>query len=149
MEQVRHCISSKLGNFLFLDGGTFRSSLKVVDENYTKIQKLQIKSLRYISVKYFSTLYTTLTFLRLYYNFSTLYTTLPHNLIKVKLVDLIERIFQRKALFILHVMIGMLSSHLMQSEIIIYGRVRKCVTLSPFSKTRVILDLALNFIDKL
>ena len=38
-----------------------------------------------------------------------------------------------KALFILHVMIGMLSSHLMQSEIIIYGLVRKCVKLSPFS----------------
>ena len=32
-----------------------------------------------------------------------------------------------KALFILHVMIGMLFSHLMQSEIIIYGLVRKCV----------------------
>ena len=30
------------------------------------------------------------------YNFSTLYTTLPHNLIKDKLVDLIERIFQRE-----------------------------------------------------
>ena len=29
------------------------------------------------------------------YDFSTLYTTLPHNLIKAKLVDLIERIFQR------------------------------------------------------
>ena len=30
------------------------------------------------------------------YDFSTLYTTLPHNLIKDKLVDLIERIFQRE-----------------------------------------------------
>ena len=30
------------------------------------------------------------------YDFSTLYTTLPHNLIKDILVDLIERIFQRK-----------------------------------------------------
>ena len=30
------------------------------------------------------------------YNFSTLYTTLPHNLIKDKLVDLIERTFHRK-----------------------------------------------------
>ena len=29
-------------------------------------------------------------------DFSTLYTTLPHNLIKDKLVDLIERIFQRE-----------------------------------------------------
>ena len=28
------------------------------------------------------------------YDFSTVYTTLPHNLIKDKLVDLIERIFQ-------------------------------------------------------
>ena len=40
-----------------------------------------------------------------------------------------------KALFILHVMIGMLSVHLMQAEIIIYGLVRKCVKLSRFSQT--------------
>ena len=33
------------------------------------------------------------------YDFSTLYTTLPHNLIKNKLVDLIERIFQREGFF--------------------------------------------------
>ena len=38
-----------------------------------------------------------------------------------------------KALFILHVMIRMLPSHLMQSEIIIYGLVKKCVKLSPIS----------------
>ena len=30
------------------------------------------------------------------YDFSTLYTTLPHNLIKDKLIDLIERIFKRE-----------------------------------------------------
>ena len=29
-------------------------------------------------------------------DFSTLYTTLPHNLIKDKLIDLIERAFQRE-----------------------------------------------------
>ena len=29
------------------------------------------------------------------YDFSTLYTTLPHNAIKDKLIDLIERTFQR------------------------------------------------------
>ena len=29
------------------------------------------------------------------YDFSTLYTTLPHNLMEDKLVDLIERIFQK------------------------------------------------------
>ena len=66
-------------------------------------------------------------------NISTLYTTLPHNLIKDKLVDLIERIFQRQgSLYI--AMIGMLFSPLMQLEIIIYGLVRKCVKLSPFSE---------------
>ena len=30
------------------------------------------------------------------YDFSTLYTTLPHNSIKDKLIDLIERTFQRE-----------------------------------------------------
>ena len=30
------------------------------------------------------------------YNFSTLYNTLPHNLIKDKLIDLIERSFHRE-----------------------------------------------------
>ena len=30
------------------------------------------------------------------YDFSTLYTTLTHNLIKAKLIDLIERTFQRE-----------------------------------------------------
>ena len=67
------------------------------------------------------------------YNFSTLYTTLLHSLIKDKLVDLIQRISKGKDLFILHVMIRMLSSLLMQSEIIINGLVRKCVKLSPLS----------------
>ena len=55
-----------------------------------------------------------------------------------------EELSKGKALFILHVIIGMLSSHLMQSEIILYGLVRKCVKLSSFSKTIFILDLALN-----
>ena len=54
-----------------------------------------------------------------------------------------------KGLFILHVMIRMLSSYLMQSEIIIYGLVRKCVKLSPFSKIIFILESVLNYIDKL
>ena len=30
------------------------------------------------------------------YDFSTFYTTLPHNFIKVKLIDLIERTFNRE-----------------------------------------------------
>ena len=44
-----------------------------------------------------------------------------------------KELFKGKALFILRVMIGMLFSHLMQPEIIIYGLVRKCVKLSLFS----------------
>ena len=67
------------------------------------------------------------------YDCSTLYTTLPHNRIKDKLVDLIERTFQREGSLFLRVMIRMLFLHLMQSDIIIYGLVRKCVKLSPFS----------------
>ena len=36
------------------------------------------------------------------YGFSTLYTTLSHNFIKDKLVDLIERTFQREGSLLLH-----------------------------------------------
>ena len=41
------------------------------------------------------------------YDFSTLNITLPHNLIKDKLIDLIEKPFREKALLILHVMTKM------------------------------------------
>ena len=44
-------------------------------------------------------------------------------------VAAVKRLPKGKVLFILHVMIGMLSSPLMQSEIIICGLVRKCVKL--------------------
>ena len=63
----------------------------------------------------------------------SLHTTFPHNLITDKLVDLIERIFHREVLFILHVMIGMHFSPLMQLEIIICSLVKMCVKLPPFS----------------
>ena len=62
-------------------------------------------------------------------------------------MDLIERIFQRE---------GSLEcndrhafSPLMRLEIIIYGLVRKCIKLSTFSETIFMLDLNLNYIDKL
>ena len=68
------------------------------------------------------------------YDFSTLYTILPDNLIKDKLVDLIERTFQREgSLYIACNDKNAFFSHLMQSEIIIYCLIRKCVKLSPFS----------------
>ena len=65
------------------------------------------------------------------YDFSTLYTTLPHNLTKKKLVDLIEIIFHREG----SLYIACNDKHafflpLMQLEIIIYGLVRGCVKLS-------------------
>ena len=41
------------------------------------------------------------------YDFSTLYTTLPHNLIKDKLIDLIESTFQREGSPYLHVVTEM------------------------------------------
>ena len=41
------------------------------------------------------------------YDFSTLYTTLPQNLIKDKLIDLIEKSSREKALLTLHVMTEM------------------------------------------
>ena len=67
------------------------------------------------------------------YDFSTLYTSLPHNLIKDKLVDLIERIFLRESSLYIACNDRHVFSPLMQSNIIIYGLVRKCVKLSPFS----------------
>ena len=64
--------------------------------------------------------------------FSTLYTTLPHNLIKDKLVDLIEKKIQREGSLYIACNDRHAFSPLMQLEIIIYGHVRKCVKLSPF-----------------
>ena len=49
----------------------------------------------------------------------------------------------------LRVVVGVLSSHLVRSEVVISGLVGGCVKLSPFSWTTFILDLALNYIDKL
>ena len=80
------------------------------------------------------------------YDFSTLYTTLPHNLIKDKLVDLIERTFQREGS--LYIACNDRNAFF-TSDAVRNGLVRKCVKLSPFSWTIFLLDLALNYIDKL
>ena len=63
------------------------------------------------------------------YDFSLLYTTLPHNLIKEKLLDLIERTFNKKVSFTLLVMIRERFS-LLRTIIadIIFGLVRMFVT---------------------
>ena len=83
------------------------------------------------------------------YDFSTLDTTLPNNLIKDKLVDFIERIFQREGSLYIACNDRHAFSPLMHLNIIIYGLVRKCVKLSPFCWIIFILDLDLNYIDKL
>ena len=49
----------------------------------------------------------------------------------------------------MRVMIDMLFASLTQLDIIIYGLVRKCVKFTSFSYTMFILDLDLNYIDKL
>ena len=86
------------------------------------------------------------------YDFSTLHTTLPHNLIKEKLLDLIERTFyiKRKVSYTLLVMIRKRFS-LRQTiiEDITFGLVRMYVTPNRFSWTIFILGLALSYKDKL
>ena len=61
------------------------------------------------------------------YDFSTLYTTLPHNLIKDKLIDLINRTFIREKTQYLACTKNVLFSLLMYTIITIYGRVKKSV----------------------
>ena len=87
------------------------------------------------------------------YNFSTLYTTLPHNLIKEKLLDLIEWTFKRalqnygslylacndrKAFSLPLTKVG-----------IHFGHVRMCATPYPISLIIFILDLGPSYTDKL
>ena len=87
-------------------------------------------------------------FILLYYS-SAFYTALSHNLIKEKLIDLIERTFQVKDLFTLLVIIGMLSSRLKSIKGTHYGLARRCVKLSYFFWTIFISDLAQSYADKL
>ena len=85
------------------------------------------------------------------YDFSTLYTTLPHNLIKEKLIDLIERTFYKmegklylacndeKAFFTS-------ADHYRGYHL---GLIRMYVTPYRFSRTIFILGLALSYTEKL
>ena len=86
-------------------------------------------------------------------DFSTLYTTLPHNLIKEKLLDLIEWTFKRalKTMvhFIWHVMTERLFSHPLTKVGIHFGHVRMCATPYPISWIIFILDLGPSYTDKL
>ena len=87
------------------------------------------------------------------YDFPTLYTTLPHNLIKEKLLDLIEWTFKRalKTMvhFIWHVTTERLFSLPLTKVGIHFGHVRMCATPYPISWIIFILDLGPNYTDKL
>ena len=61
------------------------------------------------------------------YDLSTLYTTLPHNLIKDKLIDLIERTFQREGSPYLHVMTELHFLLRKNHKIIMHGHVKMYV----------------------
>ena len=82
------------------------------------------------------------------YDFSTLCTTLPHNLIKEKLTELIEQTEQRPAHFIWLVMKNLISLPNNLKDII-YGHVKQFVTPSITFWTVYSLYLAPNCIDKL
>ena len=61
------------------------------------------------------------------YDFSTLYTTLPHNLIKEKLINLIEWTFKREGSPYMPVAKDRLSSLLKTQNDINFGPVKTCV----------------------
>ena len=84
------------------------------------------------------------------YDFSTLYTTLPHNLIKEKLLDLIERTFYKKEgeLYLAcndkNAFFTSKDHHKRHLKDINFGLVRMYVTPYRFSWTIFILGLALS-----
>ena len=80
------------------------------------------------------------------YDFSTLYTTLPNDLIKENLLDLIERTFYKKdGKLYLACNDKKRFSHLQTIEDITFGLVRMYVTPCRFSWTIFILDLAQSY----
>ena len=85
------------------------------------------------------------------YDFSTLYTTLPHNLIKEKLLDLIEQTFYKRK--VSYTLLVMIRKHFSLRQTIIeditFGLVRMYVVPYRFSWTIFILGLALSYTDKL
>ena len=85
------------------------------------------------------------------YDFSTLYTTLPHNLIKEKLIDLIERTFYKKE-GKLYLACNDKKAFFTSTDLIediTFGLVRMYVTPYRFFWTIFILGLALSYTDKL
>ena len=83
------------------------------------------------------------------YDFSTLYTTLPHDLIKIHLVDLIENTFRREE--VLYLVCNEERAFFASEELKKYN-LWTCQKVSEtlfIFWTIFILDLALSFIDKM
>ena len=82
------------------------------------------------------------------YDFSTLYTTLPYNLINDKLIDLIERTFQREGSP--YLACNDRNAFLLQKNLknIMHGRVKMYVMRCPFCWTTFLFHLAPSSIDK-
>ena len=83
------------------------------------------------------------------YDFFTLYTILPHHLIKDKLIDLTEQTFSRQHILYLACNEECTFSLLMSTKIINCGLTKKFVKHLFISWIMILLDLELNFIDKL
>ena len=84
------------------------------------------------------------------YDFSTLYTTLPHNLIEDKLVDLIERTFQREGS--LYIACNDRNPFFTSDAVRNYNLwscQKVCEALTFLLDNIYILDMALNYRDKL
>ena len=84
------------------------------------------------------------------YDFSTLYTTLPHNLIKEKLLDLIERTFYKKE-GKLYLACNDKKSFFTSADHYRGYHLWSCQNATPyrFSWTIFVLGLALSYTDKL
>ena len=82
------------------------------------------------------------------YDFSTLYTTLPHNLIKDKIIDPIERTFQREGSPYLACNDRNAFFTSEKPKNIMHGHVKMYVMRLPFCWTTFLFDLASSCIDK-
>ena len=87
------------------------------------------------------------------YDFSTLFTTLPHNLIKKKLLSLIEWSFRRALKTVVHFIWPVITERpfsLPMTKVgIDFGHVRMCATPYPISWIIFILDLRPSYTYKL
>ena len=87
------------------------------------------------------------------YDFSTLYTISPHNLIKEKLLDLIEWTFKRALKTMVHSIWHVMGERLFSRPLtkvgIHFGHVRMCATPYPISWIIFMLDLGPSYTDKI